>query len=98
MHVYVSVGAVPELIEAAVRTGNPRIAADALDLLAATTRAGETHIGLGIEARSHALASQVEAAERYYREAINRLNRTRLHYDFARAHLVYGEWLLRQRH
>ena len=97
MHVYVSVWAVPELIEAAVRTGNPRIAADALDLLAATTRAGETHIGLGIEARSRALASQGEAAEGYYREAIDRLSRTRRHPDFARAHLVYGEWLRRQR-
>src|SRR5258707_964583 len=97
MHVYVSVWAVPELIEAAVRTGNPRIAADALDLLAATTRAGETHIGLGIEARSRALASQGEAAEGYYREAIDRLSRTRPHPDFARAHLVYAEWLRRQR-
>jgi DNA-binding CsgD family transcriptional regulator len=97
IHVHISVWAAPELIEAAVRTGKPRIAANALDLLAATTRAGETDIGLGIEARSRALVSKGEAAEGYYREAIDRLSRTRRHPDFARAHLVYGEWLRRQR-
>lgn len=96
MHVYVSAWAVPELIEAAVHTGSPRVAADAQDLLTETTRAGETDIGLGIEARSLALASEGEAAEGYYREAIDRLGRTRRHPDFARAHLVYGEWLRRQ--
>src|SRR5258708_38519767 len=97
MSVSACVWRVRELSEVAVRPGNPRIAADALDLLAATTRAGETHIGLGIEARSRALASQGEAAEGYYREAIDRLSRTRRHPDFARAHLVYGEGLPRQR-
>ena len=97
VHVHISAWAVPELIEAAVRTGNPRNAADALDLLAETTRAGETNIGLGIEARSRALVSEGEATEGYYREAIDRLSRTQRRPDFARAHLVYGEWLRRQR-
>jgi DNA-binding CsgD family transcriptional regulator len=96
-HVYVSGWALPELIEAAGRTGNPRIALDALDLLAETTRAGGTDVGLGIEARSRALGTEGDLAEGYYREAIDRFSRTRRRPDFARAHLVYGEWLRRQR-
>ena len=54
-HVYVSVWALPELIEAAARTGTPAIASDALDLLTERTRAGGTDLGIGIEARSRAL-------------------------------------------
>jgi DNA-binding CsgD family transcriptional regulator len=96
-HVYVSVWALPDLIEAAARTGNTRIADDALDLLTETTRAGGTDLGLGIEARSRALLSEGEAAEGGYREAIDRLGRTRHRPELARAHLLYGEWLRRQR-
>jgi DNA-binding CsgD family transcriptional regulator len=97
-HVYISMWALPELIEAAVRTGSPRIiAADALDWLAGTTQASGTDFGLGIEARSRALLSETEAAERCYGDAIDRLSRTRHRPDLARAHLLYGEWLRRQR-
>ena len=96
-HVYVSVWALPELVEAAARTGNTRIGGDALDLLAETTRAGGTDLGLGIEARTRALLSEGEAAEGHYREAIGRLGRTRHRPELARAHLLYGEWLRRQR-
>jgi ATP/maltotriose-dependent transcriptional regulator MalT len=96
-HVDVSVSTLPELIEAAARTGSTRIASDALDLLAERARAGATDLGLGIEARSRALLSEGEAAEGYYREAIGRLGRTQLRPDLARAHLLYGEWLRRER-
>ncbi|MBO0824781.1 MAG: hypothetical protein J2P27_13115, partial [Actinobacteria bacterium] len=96
-HVYVSVWALPELIEAAVRTGNPRAAGDALELLAERTRAGGTDLGLGIEARSRALVSEGAAAEGHYRDAIGRLGRTLRRPDLARAHLLYGEWLRRER-
>ncbi len=96
-HVYISVWVLPELIEAAVRTGNTRLAGDALDRLAAWTRAAGAEYALGIEARSRALLSEGEAAEGYYREAIDRLGRTRHRPELARAHLLYGEWLRRER-
>jgi DNA-binding CsgD family transcriptional regulator len=96
-HIYVSVWVLPELIEAAARTGEMRLAADALDRLAGWTRAGGYEFGLGIEARARALLSEGKAAEGYYREAIGRLGRTRGRPELARAHLVYGEWLRRER-
>ena len=96
-HVYLSVWALPELIEAAARTGNPRAADDALDLLAETTRAGRTDLGLGIEARCRALLSDGEVAEGHYREAIGRLGRARRRPELARTCLLYGEWLRRER-
>jgi DNA-binding CsgD family transcriptional regulator len=93
---YMAMWALPELIEAATRTGNAHIASDALARLAETTQASETDFGLGIEARSRALVSVGETAERCYREAIDRLGRTQLRPELARAHLLYGEWLRRE--
>ena len=93
---YMAMWALPELIEAATRTGNAHIASDALARLAETTQAGETDFGLGMEARSRALVSEGETAERSYREAIDRLGRTQLRPELARAHLLYGEWLHRE--
>jgi DNA-binding CsgD family transcriptional regulator len=87
----------PELIEAATRSGNPEEAADALKRLSETTRASGSDWGLGIQARSSALLSEGEAAEHLYREAIDRLGRTRMRVELARAHLLYGESLRRQR-
>jgi DNA-binding CsgD family transcriptional regulator len=87
--------ALPELVEAAVRCGNSQLAAEAVERLAETTRPGGTDFGLGIEARSRALVSEGTAAEGLYREAIDRLGRTQLRPELARAHLLYGEWLRR---
>ena len=93
---FVSGWALPELIEAAARTGNNRLAAEALERLVEATSAGESDWGLGVLGRSRALISQGEAAEVSYREAIERLGRSRLAPELARAHLVYGEWLRRE--
>ena len=87
----------PELIEAAVRSGVPARAAGALQRLSETARACGTDWALGIEARSRALVSDGEAAESRYSEAIERLDRAGLRVDLARAQLLYGEWLRRQR-
>ncbi|WP_329249988.1 AAA family ATPase [Actinoallomurus sp. NBC_01490] len=88
--------ALPELIEAAVRAGEPAHAAAALERLSPRTRASGTQWALGVEARSRALTSTGPAAEELYREAIERLGRCRRATDLARAHLVYGEWLRRE--
>ena len=95
--VHLSMWALPELVEAAARTGNTALARDALDQLSEWTQAGQTDWGLGVEARSRALLSEGEAADRLYLEAIDRLGRTGMRPDLARAHLLYGEWLRRQR-
>jgi DNA-binding CsgD family transcriptional regulator len=89
--------ALTELIEAAVRSGKPESAAGALRRLSLQTRAFGTHWALGVEARSRALLSDDEAAETFYREAIGQLARTGVRLELARAHLLYGEWLRRQR-
>ena len=94
--VFTSILVVPELIEAAARTGNADVAAGALERLAETTQPGGNDLALGVEARCRALLSDGETAERLYQEAIDRLGRTQLRPDLARAHLLYGEWLRRQ--
>ena len=88
--------ALSEMVEAATRAGNPERASVALERLAETTRPTGTDWGRGLEARSRALVSDGDVAERAYREAIDRLGRTRIRFELARAHLVYGEWLRRE--
>ena len=96
VHFFVSWSLI-EVVEAAARTGKRECAAEALRRLAEHTSACGTDWALGIEARSRALASRPDDAERHYREALERLGRTPLKLDLARAQLVYGEWLRRQR-
>jgi DNA-binding CsgD family transcriptional regulator len=93
---YMSMWALPELVEAAARCGDGHLAAEALERLADTTRPGGTDFGLGIEIRSRALVSEGAAAESLYREAIDRLGRTQFRPELGRAHLLYGEWLRRE--
>jgi DNA-binding CsgD family transcriptional regulator len=90
---HISMWALPELVEAAVRTGETHLAATTVDRLAQFTRAGGTDFGLGMLARASALVSDSRIAEGLYHEAIERLGRTRLRPELARAHLLYGEWL-----
>jgi DNA-binding CsgD family transcriptional regulator len=87
----------PELIEAAARSGQPERGAGALERLSEATRASGTEWALGIGARSRALLSEHDTAEELYREAIDRLGRTRIRVELARSHLLYGEWLRRER-
>jgi DNA-binding CsgD family transcriptional regulator len=87
--------ALPELVEAAVRKKDIEPARDALNRLADTTQPAGTDFALGIQARCRALLSDSAAAENLYREAIDRLSRTRFRPELARTHLLYGEWLRR---
>jgi DNA-binding CsgD family transcriptional regulator len=89
--------ALVELVEAAVRSAVPERAAGALRRLSGIARACGTDWALGAEARSRALVRDGAAAENLYREAIDRFGRARLRVDLARARLLYGEWLRRQR-
>jgi DNA-binding CsgD family transcriptional regulator len=89
--------ALVELVEAAARSDNASIAAAALERLSARTRASGTDWALGLEARSRALVSDGPAAGDLYEEAVERLGRGRLAPHLARAQLVYGEWLRREK-
>jgi DNA-binding CsgD family transcriptional regulator len=82
-----------ELIESAVRAGRTDLAAEALQRLTMKAQACRTDWALGIEARSRALLSTGDIAERGFREAVGHLSRARVHGELARAHLLYGEWL-----
>jgi DNA-binding CsgD family transcriptional regulator len=85
-----------ELVEAATRSGQPELAAAALPRLEQRTHAAGTDWALGVLARSRALMSDGAIADALYREAIERLERTRMRVELARARLVYGEWLRRE--
>ena len=67
-----------------------------MERLSHSTRASGTEWALGMEARSRALLSDGAGADRLYREALDRLSRTRIRWGSARAHLLYGEWLRRE--
>jgi DNA-binding CsgD family transcriptional regulator len=86
-----------ELIEAAVRAGTPELAGDARVRLGEVARVSGTDWAVGIAARSEALLADDDRAEELYVEAADRLGRSRIAIDLARAHLLYGEWLRRQR-
>jgi DNA-binding CsgD family transcriptional regulator len=84
-----------ELLEAATRTDNVEPARVALERIVAATAFSGTDSAQGILARSRALVCEGSVAERWYRAAIERLGRSLLRPELARAHLLYGEWLRR---
>jgi DNA-binding CsgD family transcriptional regulator len=87
----------PELIEAAIRSGQAARAGGALRHLSEAARASGAAWALGMEARSRALLSEGEAAGQLYQKAITLLSGTRVRAELGRAYLVYGEWLRRSR-
>jgi DNA-binding CsgD family transcriptional regulator len=89
--------ALVELVEASTRCGMRDTGAGALRRLIEMAGASGTDWALGIAARSQALVTDGEEAEGLYRESIARLDRTRVRAELARAHLLYGEWLRRER-
>jgi len=93
---FLSPWALPELIEASVKSRKTELGNGAFERLAEATTAAGTDWALGIEARCRALLSDGAAADDLYREAIGRLRRTRLRPELARSHLLYGEWLRRE--
>ncbi len=84
-----------EFVEAAVRSGAPNAAAEAMDRLSDSARASGTNWALGIEARSRALLDSGDGAEALYLEAAERLDRSPVRPEAARTHLLFGEWLRR---
>ena len=88
---------VPELAEAASRTGDRALLEFALEWLSERTRVISSRWASGIEARVRALASEGEVAESLYRQSITHLSGTRVRLELARTHLLYGEWLRRER-
>jgi DNA-binding CsgD family transcriptional regulator len=89
--------ALAKLIEAAVRSGQSAAATDAYRRLAEMAAATASHWALGLQARSRALLTDGGEAQEFYEESIDHLGRTRMRAELARVHLVYGEWLRRQR-
>jgi DNA-binding CsgD family transcriptional regulator len=87
--------ALPELVEAAVRSGQTDVALDALERLVEQTRAAGTDFARGVEARSRALVGEGDAADAAYREAIDAFGQTTMRMLLARCQLLYGEWLRR---
>jgi DNA-binding CsgD family transcriptional regulator len=87
----------PELAEAASRTADRALLESALEWLSERTRVIRSGWATGIEARVRALLSQGDVAESLYRQSIARLSGPRVRLELARTHLLYGEWLRRER-
>ena len=89
--------AAAELVEASARSGMTEVAVATYRWIAEMTSASGTNWALGVEARSAALVTEGNAAEGLYQDSIMHLDRSRVRAELARAHLLYGEWLRRQR-
>jgi DNA-binding CsgD family transcriptional regulator/tetratricopeptide (TPR) repeat protein len=89
--------ALPELVEAAARSDQPELARTSLERLSELAQCSGTDLALGQRARCLALLAEGRVAEDLFREALDRLSRTRTVALLARAHLSYGEWLRGER-
>ena len=86
----------PELAEAASRTGDGALVEAALERMTDRARATPTDLALGIEGRIQALADGGAAAEGSFEAALHHLGRTDVRTELGRTHLLYGEWLRRE--
>jgi DNA-binding CsgD family transcriptional regulator len=86
----------PNLVEAAVRSGHESAARHALNRLSERAEASGTPLALGLLARSRALLAADAEAESLYKESIDQLGRSTAKPELARSHLLFGEWLRRQ--
>ena len=89
-------GALAELVEASVRSGDRRCAVSAFGRLEARARSNGSAWALGVAACSRALLCNDERAEDAFLEAIERLGRARTLVALGRVQLLYGEWLRRR--
>ena len=89
--------ALPDLVEASVRTGHRELTAGALQRLTERAGASATPLALGLLARSQALVAEPEDIQDKYDEALRLLAGNRAVSQLARTHLLLGEWLRRQR-
>jgi DNA-binding CsgD family transcriptional regulator len=87
----------PELAEAAARTGDRTRLEFTREWLSERTAVVSSGWLNGIEARVRALLSEGDAADALYRDSIAHLSGTRMRIELARTHLLYGEWLRRER-
>jgi DNA-binding CsgD family transcriptional regulator len=85
-----------ELVEAAIRVGKREDAAEAAARIGRLTQASGTDWALGTAAGVFAQLRAGQAADALYKEAIERLERTDVRMETARARLRYGEWLRRE--
>jgi DNA-binding CsgD family transcriptional regulator/tetratricopeptide (TPR) repeat protein len=88
--------ALAELVEAAARMGDLGEAARALRRLEDRIEGSASEWALGTRALLRALISGDDEAERWYRQAVDRLARCKIRPQLARAQLLYGEWLRRR--
>ncbi len=88
---------IPELAEAASRAGDRARLEFAAEWISERTRVIRSAWLTGVEARVGAFLSEGEAADTLYRESIAHLSGTRARLELARTHLLYGEWLRRER-
>ncbi|MER7938078.1 MULTISPECIES: AAA family ATPase [unclassified Streptomyces] len=86
-----------EHIEAATRCGRPDLAHTSLARLLELTRAADSGWAAGAGARSRALLADGDEADALYRTAVEEFGRGGVTVEVARTHLLYGEWLRRNR-
>jgi DNA-binding CsgD family transcriptional regulator len=89
--------ALPDLVEAAVRAGRRELAERAFHRFEGRATATGTPLALGLLSRSRAMLANPAGARPEYEDALQLLGRTRSVPQLARTHLLYGEWLRRQR-